>query len=187
MGCCCCKNWNKNDANENCIFAEITINEKNVNKEIRIINTFEESKREHNWPDKEDDYKYKNEKKIKDCTIIINDKIIDFNYVYTFNEKGIYEIKYFFKKNIKNVAFIFSECHSLTNIDLSNFNTQNVTNMNNMFSGCKTLTYINMSSFNTQNVTDMNSIFFGCNSLTNINLSNFNTQKVIVCGNCFIS
>ena len=34
---------------------------------------------------------------------------------------------------------IFYKCNSLTNIDLSNFNTQNVTNMSGMFSKCESL------------------------------------------------
>ena len=34
---------------------------------------------------------------------------------------------------------MFSECKSLTNINLSNFNTQNVTNMSHMFSHCYSL------------------------------------------------
>ena len=50
---------------------------------------------------------------------------------------------------------MFYECKSLTNINLSNFNTQNVTNMNNMFEGCGSFTSINLSNFNTHNVTDM--------------------------------
>ena len=34
---------------------------------------------------------------------------------------------------------MFYGCNSLTNINLSNFNTQNVTNMRCMFSECKSL------------------------------------------------
>ena len=34
---------------------------------------------------------------------------------------------------------MFSNCSSLTKIDLSNFNTKNVTNMNWMFLGCSFL------------------------------------------------
>ena len=34
---------------------------------------------------------------------------------------------------------MFSRCESLTNIDLSNFNTQNVTDMSDMFWGCESL------------------------------------------------
>ena len=55
---------------------------------------------------------------------------------------------------------MFSGCHYLRNINLSNFNTQNVTS--SMFSGCESLTNINLSNFNTQNVTNMSSMFSGC-------------------------
>ena len=34
---------------------------------------------------------------------------------------------------------MFRDCNSLTNLNLSNFNTQNVTNMSNMFDGCNSL------------------------------------------------
>ena len=45
----CCKNCNKNDGitNYNYIDAEINIQKGYENKEIRIINTFEESKRKY--------------------------------------------------------------------------------------------------------------------------------------------
>ena len=60
---------------------------------------------------------------------------------------------------------MFSDCSSLSKINLSNFNTENVTNMNHMFSLCKSLTNIDLSNFNTQNVTDMSYMFSGCISL----------------------
>ena len=69
----------------------------------------------------------------------------------------------------------FKDYSSLTNINLSNFNTQNVTNMSYMFNYCSSLTNIDLSNFNTQNATDMSHMFGDCSSLTNINLSNFNT------------
>ena len=47
------------------------------------------------------------------------------------------------------MAYMFNEWNSLTNIDLSNFNTQNVINMNVMFAGCPLLTRINLSNFKT--------------------------------------
>ena len=34
---------------------------------------------------------------------------------------------------------MFYKCNSITNIDVSNFNTQNVTNMSGMFYKCKKL------------------------------------------------
>jgi surface protein len=65
---------------------------------------------------------------------------------------------------------MFYECSSLTNINLSNFNTQNVTNMSWMFGGCSSLTNINLSNFNTQNVTNMSLMFGGCSSLKKENI-----------------
>ena len=167
------------EENKNYILAEINIEEDDINKNIRILNSFEEYKRINKYDDKEDDYKYENEKEIKkNCIIKINNKIIPFSYLYKFKEKGKYRIEYSFKKNIKSLAYLFSGCKSLTNIDLSNFNTQNITNMSGMFSECNSLTNIDLSNFNTQNVTNMMAMFYECNSLTNIDLSNFNTQNV---------
>ena len=65
---------------------------------------------------------------------------------------------------------MFSDCQSLTNINLSNFNTQNVTNMSYMFYDCSSLTNINLSNFNTQNVTNISIMFYGCSSLKNENV-----------------
>ena len=51
---------------------------------------------------KKDNYKYTNEKEIKDkCIIIIKNKKIDFNYFYKFNEKGNFKLEYSFKKIYK--------------------------------------------------------------------------------------
>ncbi len=83
----------------NYISAEINIEEDDINKDTRIINTFEESKKINEWPIKEDDYKYNNEKEIKEnCKILINNKVIPFNYSYVFKEKGKYLLTYKFKK-----------------------------------------------------------------------------------------
>ena len=74
--------------------------------------------------------------------------IIPFTYYCVFKKKGIYKIKYTFKNKLSNTCYMFSDCSSLININLSNFNTQNVTNMNSMFDGCSSLTNINLSNFN---------------------------------------
>ena len=65
---------------------------------------------------------------------------------------------------------MFYGCSSLTNIDLSNFNTNNVTNMSGMFYKCSSLKEINLSNFNTNNVTDMYDTFIGCEKLTKNNI-----------------
>ena len=67
---------------------------------------------------------------------------------------------------------MFYGSNSLTNLNLSNFNTQNVNNMSGMFECCTSLTNLNLSNFNTQNVTNMSGIgmFNGCKSLNKKNL-----------------
>jgi len=171
------KNYYNNNKN-NYIIAEIEIKEEDINKKILIINSYEEVKRINSWKNKEDDYKYENEKEIKEnCEIKINNKKFNFSFYCIFPQKGNYKIEYTFKHKLSKTCFMFYGCSSLTNINLSNFNTQNVINMHSMFYSCSSLTNINLSNFNTQNVTNMDSMFCDCSSLTNINLSNFNTQK----------
>ena len=163
------------DKINNYIIAEIVIKEEDINKNIRIINSYEERCRTNNYEIKNE---FKNEEEIKKCEISINGELIPFNYFHKFNTKGKYIIKYSFKNNIKSTCSMFYECSSLTKMDLSNFNTNNVTNMRCMFYGCSSLTKIDLSNFNTNNVTDMLGMFKECASLTNIDLSNFNTNKV---------
>ena len=122
---------------KNEIIGEIIITEKDINKDIRIINSYEEANRNCCHLKKRE---YGNEKEIKDnIEIIINNEKIDFSYFYKFKEKGKHLIKYVFKNKLSNISYMFAGCTSLSNINLSNFNTQNVTNMFRMFSGCKSL------------------------------------------------
>jgi len=199
------KDIEENNRKNNIIIGEINISSNNIDKDIQIINSFENVKRIWKKENKEDDHKYENEKEIKEnIEIRINGKKIEFSYLYKFNKEGKYKIEYLFKKdltktnhmfykcnsltnlnlsnfNTKNVTYMnamFYFCNSLINLNLSNFNTQNVTNMSYMFGFCKSLTNLNLSNFNTQNVTNMNYMFYDCNSLTNVDLSNFNTQNV---------
>jgi len=157
------------------IIAELYVKEDNQN--IRIINSNEQSARDNKYIE----YKKENENEkdiIYNCEIYINDFLMPFSYFLKFYKKGKYIIKYIFKRNMTKTNYMFSECSSLTNINLSNFNTDNVTNMSYMFNGCSSLTNINLSNFNTNNVTNMKCMFKGCLSLKNINLSIFNTNNV---------
>lgn len=87
--------------------------------------------------------------------------------------------------NVTSMYQMFSSCHSLTSLNLSNFNTSNVTNMQDVFYNCTSLISLNLSNFNTANVTNMRSMFEGCSSLTSLNLSNFNTSNVTDMRNMF--
>jgi len=194
---------NKISKNKNYIIAEIDIFSDDINKDIRIINSYEENQRKekNNYVLEE---RFMNEDEIKKCEITINEKPIPFNYFYKFPQKGKYIIKYSFNNNLTNInhmlalcfslksiilsnfnaenvidmSWMFSGCILLKNINLSNFSSRNVQNMRGLFDGCSSLTNINLSNFNTQNVTDMKGMFYGCSSITNLDLSNFNTQNV---------
>ena len=73
------------------------------------------------------------------------------------------------------MGFMFQNS-SLTNINLSNFNTSKVTDMKQMFYNSKA-TSINVSSFNTSNVTLMYGMFRNT-AVTTLDLSSFNTSNV---------
>ena len=65
---------------------------------------------------------------------------------------------------------LFQNCKSITNLNLSNFNTRKVTNMSSMFCYCYSLTNLNLENFNTKNIAHMNGMFKGCNSLKKDNI-----------------
>ena len=194
------------------IVSELDIKEKDINKNIRIINSFEQCKREKLIEGYgENDNQFENEREIKECIIKVNNKTVPFNYFYKFKEKGKYQIQYIFNENIDKLDYMFYDCSSIAYIDLSYFNIKNIINMNSMFYGCnslkdinlyyfnaenvinmgnlfqdcKSITKIDLSNSNTKNVINMDSIFRNCISLTNINLTNFNTQNVINMCNMF--
>ena len=73
---------------------------------------------------------------------------------------------------------MFSNCSSLTSLDVTNFNTANVTDMSSMFEGCSALLSLDVTNFNTANVTKMRYMFSNCVALTSLYLTNFNTEKV---------
>ena len=110
--------------------------------------------------------------------IFINKKKKKFDFYYTSNEIGEIEVKFKFKKLLKNTSYLFYNCPSLKTIDLSSFKTDNITSMISMFENCHSLESIDLVSFNTTNVQNMSCMFKTCSSLKNINLSLFETSKV---------
>ena len=79
---------------------------------------------------------------------------------------------------VTNMGYAFSNCGSLTSLDVSGFNTSNVTNMNSMFIFCSSLTSLDVSHFDTSSVTGMGGMFWNCNKLTSLDVSGFNTSNV---------
>ena len=75
---------------------------------------------------------------------------------------------------------MFSECSSLKELNISNFNTSNVTNMRNMFFKCKSLKVLNLSNFTANKVTNMTNMFGECVKLKELKLPNFNPKNINV-------
>ena len=74
---------------------------------------------------------------------------------------------------------MFSDCSTLSSLDLSNFNTAIVSDMSLMFASCSTLSSLDLSNFNTEQVRDMSYMFSRCSALTTIYASDkFVTSKV---------
>jgi len=69
--------FNKELNDNNYIFTEIVIKEEDVNKDIRILNSYEEFMRKKQL---EMNNEFKNEEEIKKCEIIINGVLMPFNY-----------------------------------------------------------------------------------------------------------
>ena len=88
------------------------------------------------------------------------------------------DVSKFNTAKVTDMWSMFDYCSSLTSLDVSKFNTENVTNMRYMFFYCKSLTSLDVSKFNTANVTDMHEMFSGCKNLTSLDVSKFNTEKV---------
>ena len=82
-------------------------------------------------------------------------------------------------RNVVGMQRMFYECESLTELDLTNFDTSKLRSMFEMFRGCKSLTNIKMSSkFNAINVETMYYAFANCPSLLSLDLSSFDTRRV---------
>ena len=90
-------------------------------------------------------------------------------------------------ENVTNMEMMFSYSYSLTDLDLTNWNTSSAKRMKQMFYGCSYLTSLNLSSFNTSNVTNMEQMFGNCSRLTNLNISNFDFTNVTSYSDMFYS
>ena len=80
---------------------------------------------------------------------------------------------------------MFSFCYSLTQLNISNWDTSNVTNMINVFYDCLKLISLDLSNWDTSKVTSMANMFRGCTSLTSLDVSNWDTSKVTNMSNMF--
>ena len=179
-------NKEKNIDEKNIIISEVNIGADDINKDIQIINSYENYRRKHETIDDKKNQEYENQKDIKEnIEIKINGEKIPFSYMHKFKKEGKYKIEYIFKKKLTKINHMFSGCWKLISLDLSRFNTQNVINMSYLFHDCFSLINLNLSNFNTQNAEKINNMFSGCKSLTDVNLANSHIQNVKDTSNMF--
>lgn len=87
------------------------------------------------------------------------------------------DVSGFNTSNVNNMSGMFDRAEKLTHLDVSNFNTEKVNNMAYMFMEMPALTQLDLSNFDTANVTNMYAMFDADSSLENLDVSHFNTEK----------
>ena len=125
---------------------------------------------------------FKNNK--KNCILLINDEIKDFNNYYIFDSKKENSIKVelFEENKITNMSSLFNNCNSLTSVDISDWNMEKIINISQMFKSCQFLSTIKSSTkWRLDNIkNDISYIFFECSKLKEIpDISNWNTKNII--------
>lgn len=83
------------------------------------------------------------------------------------------------------ISYVFSNCSTLTQLDLSNWDTRNVQYMIGTFSGCTNLTEINCSGWNTSKVYNMQAAFYNCKSLQTLPVRDWDSRSVMYMDNAF--
>lgn len=78
-----------------------------------------------------------------------------------------------------SISFMFYECRSLKNVDISSLNNEKVTDISGLFYMCSALETINgLDTLYTSGVTNMYGMFAYCSSLTSLDVARFDTSKV---------
>ena len=94
------------------------------------------------------------------------------------NLKTIYFGDSFDTSNVTDMTGMFSNCQSITSLDLSCFNTSKVTNMTRMFDKCSSLVYLDLSYFHAPSTTTTTNMFKDCDALKTLIGSDSNILKV---------
>ena len=79
-----------------------------------------------------------------------------------------------------NASYLLNSASNLVTIEgISSWNTSHITDMSYMFVNCSSLKQIDLSEWNVSNVTNMTSMFRNCSNLTTVgDLSCWDTSKV---------
>ena len=91
----------------------------------------------------------------------------------------------FITNKVESMGHMFNNCYSLTNFDLSKFNTQKNEFFCSMFENCYQLKNIDLSKFTVSNAADLSNMFRGCSNLENLNLSSLIIRDENITDNMF--
>ena len=75
---------------------------------------------------------------------------------------------------VSNMNWLFVDCQSLENLDLSGWDTSKITKTHMMFSGCSSLKSLDVSTWNVSKVSHWSEMFSGCSSLKSLDVTNWN-------------
>ena len=75
---------------------------------------------------------------------------------------------------------MFRYGHSLTSLNLSNFQTPKLLKMTFMLQECSSLKYLDISNMNTSSINNINGTFSNFWELISLNLSNFDTKNFLL-------
>ena len=89
------------------------------------------------------------------------------------------DLSHFDSSKTTQINNLFCQCHSLKEVNFTNFKTPSLLMIHAMFYNCYNLVSVDLSYLNTSKITNMDNIFKNCSSLVSINLSNFETSQVI--------
>lgn len=90
-------------------------------------------------------------------------------------------ISQFDTSNLLYADYIFSNCLSLTSVDLklySNFRFKKWMSGTGMFNNCTSLEYVDITDLDGSNLTRMEYMFFKCHALKELNLSNITSTSI---------
>ncbi len=114
-------------------------------------------------------------REIKDIENFITDKVTSFYYLFS-NCRSIKELDLtkWNTEKVTSLACCFNGCHSLKELDLSNWDISKVTNCSTTFGYCYSLKRLNLNGLHTGVLTTIYYLFYGCYALGEIDLTPFN-------------
>ncbi len=87
--------------------------------------------------------------------------------------------------NVTNMSSMFNGCTNLATFDATCLTTTGVTTMANMFAGCSSLTTLDITAISTASATSIAGMFSGCSSLTTLDVSGFITTHILYMNSIF--